>query len=102
MGKEDCNNGQKLILKFRFPAPVSNAGKAIGIFDSIPIGEKFQTRFVEERKTFRVNQKLDMSFNDSYKLLYTINFALKGIIDHIYECCDMDEQVRILKQFKCS
>jgi hypothetical protein len=101
LGKEDCNSGQKLILNFRFPAPVSTAGKPIGIFDSMPIGEKFPTQFVDERKTFRVNQKLDMSFNDSYKLLYTINFALKGIIDHIYECCDMDEQVRILKQFKC-
>ena len=101
MGKEDCNSGQKLILNLRFAAPVSTGGKPIGIFDSMPIGEKFPTQFVDERKTFRVNQKLDMSFNDSYKLLYTINFALKGIIDHIYECCDMAEQVRILKQFKC-
>jgi hypothetical protein len=102
LGKEDCNSGQTLILNFRFPAPVSTGGKRIGILDSMPIGEKFPIQFVDERKTFRVNQKLDMSFNDSYKLLYTINFALKGIIDHIYECCDMDEQVRILKQFKCS
>jgi hypothetical protein len=100
LGKEDCNNGQKLILEFRFPAPVSNVGKTIGLFDSIPTGEKFQPQFVDERKTFRVNQKLDVKFNDSYKLLYTINFALKGIIDHIYECCDVDDQVRILKQFK--
>lgn len=100
LAKEDCNNGQKLILEFRFPAPVSKAGKVMGIFDSMPIGENFPTQFVEERKTFRVNQKVDLKFNDSYKLLYTINFALKGIIDHIYECCDTNDQGRILKQFK--
>jgi hypothetical protein len=100
LGTEDCNSGQKLILNFRFPAPVSKTGRTIGVFDSMPMSEKFQTQFVEERKIFRVNQKLDLGFNDSYKLLYTINFALKGIIDHIYECCDTDKQVRILKQFK--
>jgi thiol:disulfide interchange protein len=101
LGKEDCNSGQKLILNFRFPAAVSTAGRPIGIFDTMPMSEKFQTQFVEERKVFRVNQKLDLGFNDSYKLLYTINFTLKGIIDHIYECSNMDKQVRILKQFKC-
>jgi len=100
LGTEDCNSGQKLILNFRFPAPVSKTGKAMGVFDSMPMSEKFQTQFVEERKIFRLNQKLDLGFNDSYKLLYTINFALKGIIDQIYECCNMDKQVRILKQFK--
>jgi hypothetical protein len=100
LGKEDCNNGEKLILELRFPAPISHVGTTIGIFDSVPIGEKLQPQFVDERKTFRVDQKLDLTFNDSYKLLYTINFALKGIIDHIYECCATDEQVRILKQFK--
>jgi hypothetical protein len=33
--------------------------------------------------------------------LYTINFALKGIIDHIHESCGVKQQDRILKQFKC-
>jgi hypothetical protein len=101
LGKADCNHGQKLTLNFRFPAPVSDTGRAIGLFDSMPIGEHFPTKFVEERKTFRVNQKLNMDFNESYKLLYTINFALKGIVDHIYESCGIKQQDKILKQFKC-
>lgn len=41
-----------------------------------------------------------MAFNDSYKLIYSINFALKGIIDSVYESCDVADQVQILKQFK--
>ena len=41
-----------------------------------------------------------MTFNDSYKLIYSINFALKGIIDNVYESCDVADQVQILKQFK--
>jgi len=102
LGKEDCNSDNKLIINFRFPAPVAHDGKARGIFDTMSIDKKYTLQFVEERKAFRINQRLDMTFNDSYKLLYTINFALKGIIDNIYESCGVPEtkQSWILKQFK--
>jgi hypothetical protein len=100
LGAEDCNESNKLVINFRFPAPVSEDGETVGIFDSMPIGENFITKFVETRKIFRVNQKLDLGFNDSYRLIYTINFSLKGIINHLYDCCNMRQQIKILKQFK--
>jgi hypothetical protein len=100
LGAEDCNSGRRLLLSFRFPAPVSQSGKTVGVFGHMPIGSKFVNQFVDEKKTFRVGQNIDLSFDDSYKLIYTINFALKGIVDHIYESCGVQEQTWILKQFK--
>lgn len=100
IGKEDCNSDKKLVINFRFPAPVADDGKARGIFDRMPIGKQYRPKIVEEKKTFRLNKKLEMAFNDSYKLIYSINFALKGIIDSVYESCDVADQVQILKQFK--
>ena len=100
IGKEDCNSDRKLVIKFRFPAPVADDGKARSIFDRMPIGEQYRPKIVEEKKTFRLNKKLEMTFSDSYKLIYSINFALKGIIDSVYESCDVTDQVPILKQFK--
>ncbi|MFO1487754.1 MAG: hypothetical protein U1F65_04680 [Verrucomicrobiota bacterium] len=100
LGKEDCNEGQKLVLNFRFPAPVLNSGEIVEPLSLEAIKEHSRSQIVEQKKTFRINQRLNLGFNDSYKLLYTINFALKGIVDHIYECCESDAQVRILKQFK--
>jgi len=100
LGKTDCNLDKKLVINFRFPAPVADDGKTRGIFEAMPIGKNYKPKIVEEKKTFRINQKLEIGFNDSYKLLYTIIFALKGLIDNVCETCKVTEENTILRQFK--
>lgn len=100
LGPDDCNSDGKLVLTFRFPAPVSEEGKPVGVFGRMPLGAKFVNQIVDEKKVFRLGEKIDLNLEDSYKFIYTINFALKGIIDHIYETCGVQEQRWILKQFK--
>jgi hypothetical protein len=100
LGKEDCNDGNRLVLNLRFPTSVSEDGQITGVFDSMPICKKFTPQIVERKRTFRINDRLDLNFNDSYRLIYSINFALKGIIDHLYACNKIEKQEIILKQFQ--
>ncbi|MFC5051182.1 hypothetical protein ACFPK9_11250 [Rubritalea spongiae] len=101
LGKEDCNSGDKLVMNCRYPAPVGRDNKPIEILDRMPLGEHYRCEFVETKLKYRISEKLKMGFVDSYKLIYTINFALKGIVDDIYRKCSFDEQIWIIKQFKC-
>ena len=64
-------------------------------------GEHYRGEFVETKLKYRISEKLKVGFVDSYKLIFTINFALKGIINNIYRKCSFDEQVWIIKEFKC-
>ena len=101
LGPNDCNHHEKLVINHRYPAPLGKDGRPSGILDQMPGNEKFPVGFVEGKTTFRLGDRLTIEFQESYKLLYTINFALKGIVDHIYHMCDMDQQAWILKQFEC-
>jgi len=100
IGPKDCNRGNKLILKARYPTLVDETGKASGIFDQINEMKISPISFIEEEIKFREGDKMTIGFNDSYKIIYNINFALKGIIDWIYECCESEEQTPIIKQFR--
>lgn len=100
LGKEDCNDGSRLVLNFRFPASVGEDGQITGVFDTMPLGKKYTLQIIDRKRTFRINDRLNLNFNDSYRLIYSINFALKGIIDHLYACNKIEKQEIILKQFQ--
>ena len=100
LGVKDCNVGEKLVIKFRYPAPIGEDGKPVGLFDKVKGDQYLRLHFVEGKKTFRINERIRLDFEDSYKLIYTINFALKGIVDFLYKLKDMDVEVPIIKEFK--
>lgn len=100
IGSKDCNRGNKLILKVRYPALLNKEGKGLSIFDHADEKKIPPLEFKEEELKYRLGDEVIINFNDSYKIIYKINFALKGIIDWIYECCGMSEQIPIIKQFR--
>ncbi len=100
LGIYDCNVGEKLVIKFRYPAAIDADGKPVGLFDKVKGNQDLRLQFIEGKKTFRVKERIRLNFEDSYKLIYTINFALKGIVDFLYKLKDMDEEVTIIKEFK--
>lgn len=100
VGPQDCNRGNKLILVARHPALLNKAGKSLSIFDQTDEEKLPPIEFIREELKFREGERITIGFNESYKIIYNINFALKGIIDWIYECCNCDEQGSIIKQFR--
>lgn len=88
------------MINFRYPAPIDSNGNPVGLFDKVKGNQDLRPQFVEDKKKFRIKERIRLDFEDSYKLIYTINFALKGIVDFLYNLNDIDEEVPILKEFK--
>ena len=99
VGKQDCNEDGKLIIRICYPALITDDGP-LRAFTSPTTPEKQpKLDFVTEAIRFSKNERVSLSFPDCYKLLYTLNFGLKGVIDSIYELCNVEDQGVILRQF---
>lgn len=106
VGKSDCKNRSYIEIKWEYPK-LEDSGREVRVVGGANTGARPQIAFAKEfftkeTKRFFLGDKIEMDFHDNYKCLYTINLALKPMIDEIYKMVGVshDRQDLIIKEFK--
>lgn len=97
----DCDSGKNYIsIHWRYPRLSSDNGEFSPLSD-IKGEQNTSIDFIDEIKTFRINEKISFDFYDNYKCIYTINVCFKKIVDALYELMKVDQELHqvIIRDF---
>ena len=102
VSKRDCDPQKNYMsIKFRYPRIDSPDGE---IKPSSNIKGKYPTyiNFIDDKKVFRIGEKISISFDENVNLLFSLNACFKVIIDGIYNIFNVNQKNHetILREFK--
>ena len=102
LGIKDCNVSRMLIINNSYPAFRNcETGNIRFLKEESFSGNTDTFELIHDLTKFNLGERIDLNFEDTYKIIWTTVSAFKGIIDYLYRIKNVGtEQGQILIQFR--